>query len=101
MKYRIRRSINCAIHNGHFYHVGQRVKINLDKLSTDEGLKSRTGRPYAETIAEYGNVVMRIKYIQIYDKGEDTNRCVGICGFPHLLELDDLIIVGEAKECSY
>lgn len=95
MKYKIKRSVNCAVHNGHYFHVGQRVKINLEKLATDNGLKSRTGRPYAETIAEYGNVVMRIKYIQIYDKGEDTNRGVVIHGFPHLLELDDLIIVGE------
>lgn len=89
MKYKIIFSRDCLIHKGHFYFVGQKVKVNTKfLLEQHRKIKNTDNEKYVNYLNSISKTIFTIKWISNYpDNG------VVLVEFMHMLEIDNLILI--------
>lgn len=91
MRYKIIHCWNCRIFKGRYFHVGQKVKVDIDlliKQNNDSKDDILFRESYADGIKTERDKVFEIIYIQSY-----PGDGVILDEFPHALDLGDLILI--------
>jgi hypothetical protein len=86
--YKISFARGCQFYKGHFYYIGQKVKLNVDKLIDEyKGHNQLYGQQYIDEMEEIRNNVFTIDSISSYYPSCSLKE------FWHFLDLDDLILI--------